>query len=531
MVVTGTEPAPAVPSPAGEVAADIEVEPRRFEIVGAALAVVVGVVLRFWTTSHLWLDEALTVDIARLPLGDIPSALRHDGHPPLFYFLLHGWISLFGEGDVAVRSLSGVFGVVSIPLAWYAGRRAGGRYTALAMVALLSLSPFAIRYATETRMYSMVMCLVFAGYLLISNALERTTPLRLVGIALVTGALLLSHYWAMWLIGSAVLVLAWRAWRRSGEDRKATIRVLIAVCVGGIFLVPWLGVMLDQSAHTGTPWAAPVRPAPMITYTLQDFGGGAFGEAQLFGLSVALLFVVGVFARGVDRRRLEIDVRTVPTVRREAMVIALTMAVASVAGYATHTTFATRYTAVILPLFLIVVAVGLARFLGPGARGCIAAFVLVLGIVGGVHSAVTDRSQTGEITDIIRAEAKPGDIVLICPDQLGPATHRLLPDDLGLQQLSYPTLGDPSLVDWRDYEKRNAAVDPVAVADQVVQRAHGAHNVWLVDSGSYKTLEGQCETVEQEFGTKLGPANIRVLEDGAKFFEHASLIQYPGIGP
>ena len=221
MVVTGTEPAPAVPSPAGLAATDIEIEPRGFEVIGAAVAVVIGVVLRFWTTSHLWLDEALSVDIARLPLGDIPNALRHDGHPPLYYFLLHGWMSLFGEGDAAVRSLSGLFGVLSIPLAWYAGRRAGGRYTALAMVALLSVWPFAIRYATETRMYSLVICLVFAGYLLISNALERTTVPRLIGIALVTGALLLSHYWAMWLIGSAVLVLAWRAWRRSGEDRKA----------------------------------------------------------------------------------------------------------------------------------------------------------------------------------------------------------------------------------------------------------------------------------------------------------------------
>ena len=531
MVVTGTEPAPAVPSPAGVVATDIEIEPRRFEVIGAALAVVIGIALRFWTTSHLWLDEALSVDIARLPLGDIPSALRHDGHPPLYYFLLHGWMSLFGEGDVAVRSLSGLFGVLSIPLAWYAGRRAGGRYTALATVALLSVWPFAIRYATETRMYSLVICLVFAGYLLISNALERTTAPRLVGIALVTGALLLSHYWAMWLIGSAVLVLAWRAWRRSGDDRKATVRVLIALCAGGIFLVPWLGVMLDQSAHTGTPWASPIRPAPMITYTLQDFGGGGFGEAQLFGIAIAVLFLVGVFARAVDRYRLEVDVRSVPTIRREATVVALTMLVASVAGYATRTTFATRYAAVILPLFLLVVAVGLARFLNPTVRGCIAAFVLVLGVVGGIKTAVTDRSQTGEITDVIKAEAKPGDIVLICPDQLGPATHRLLPDRLGLQQLSYPALSDPSLVDWRDYETRNAAADPVAVADEVVRRARGVHNVWLVDSGSYKTFEGQCETVEQEFGTKLGPASIRILEDGGKFFEHASLIQYPGPGP
>ena len=527
VTVTGTEPAAAVPSPAGEAATTQPIAPRPLELVGAAIAVVIGLVLRFWTTSHLWLDEALSVDIARLPVGDIPAALRHDGHPPLYYVLLHGWMSVFGEGNVAVRSLSGVFAVLALPLAWYAGRRIGGRAGAVACVALLSLSPFAIRYATETRMYSLVTLLVFAGYLLVANALERPTTARLCGIAAVTGALLLSHYWALWLIGATVLVLAWRAWRRSGDARRTTVRVLVAVMAGGIFFVPWLGVMLDQSAHTGTPWASPVRPAPMVTTTLQDFGGGGFGEAQLLGWSLGVIFLVGLFARPIDRLRLELDLRTVPMVRREAAVVTLTLAIAAAAGFATRTTFATRYTAVILPLFILVVAAGLTRFISPVARGCVAVLLLVLGVVGGVHSAVTDRSQSGQVTDVIRAEAQPGDVVLICPDQLGPAVHRLLPAQLGLQQLAYPTLTDPSLVDWRDYADRNAAVDATAVADEVIRRASG-HTVWLVDSGSYKTLEGQCEAVEQELGVKLGAASARIVEDGAEFFEHESLVQYPG---
>ena len=75
--------------------------------VGVGRCVAAGIVLRFWTRSALWLDEALTVDIARLPLHEIPEALKHDGAPPLYYYLLHFWISLFGQSNVAVRSLSG----------------------------------------------------------------------------------------------------------------------------------------------------------------------------------------------------------------------------------------------------------------------------------------------------------------------------------------------------------------------------------------------------------------------------------------
>jgi mannosyltransferase len=505
---------------------DPSLGPIEFAVV--AMSVVIGIGLRFWTRSHLWLDEALSVDIARLPVGDIPSALRHDGHPPLYYFLLHGWMALWGEGDTAVRSLSGVFAVLALPLAWFAGRRVGGRITAWAFVALLSLSPFAIRYGTETRMYSLVMLLVLAGYLLVANALERSSRPRLAGIALVVGALLLSHYWALWLIAASVLVLGWRVRQTTGDVRGRTIRVLVAVIVGGLFLVPWLGVMLDQSAHTGTPWASPVRPPTLVTTTLQDFGGGDFAEGLLLGWTLAALFVIGLVARSIDEYRLEVDVRTMPLVRREATVVGLTVAIATVAGYATRTTFATRYAAVLFPLFLLVAAVGLTRFVGVMARGAIAAALLLLGVVGGVHNAITDRTQVGKVADAIRAESHPGDVVVICPDQLGPSVHRLLPPSLGLIQLSYPRLDDPSLVDWRDYADRNRANAPIAIADAALARAGTAHSVWLVDDGGYNTYAGQCEAVEGEFGARLGPGRLLVVDDGDAFFEHASLFRFPG---
>ncbi|MEL7209416.1 MAG: glycosyltransferase family 39 protein, partial [Actinomycetota bacterium] len=118
------------------------------------LAVVaLGVIGRFAASTPLWLDEALSVNIAALPVGDIAEALRHDGHPPLYYFLLHGWIELFGTGDTAVRALSGVLSVLTLPVAFVVGRRRGGELVGWLTVLVLAASPYALRYATETRMY------------------------------------------------------------------------------------------------------------------------------------------------------------------------------------------------------------------------------------------------------------------------------------------------------------------------------------------------------------------------------------------
>jgi uncharacterized membrane protein len=505
-----------------------ETELSRRALGALAILVAIGLVLRFWTSSHLWLDEALTVDIARLPIRDIPAALRRDGHPPLYYVLLHGWMRVFGEGDTAVRALSGVLSVVALPLAWMAGRRAGGRQAAVAFVVLLALSPFAIRYATETRMYALVITLVLAGYLLVVGALERPSLVSSIGIALVTGALLLTHYWALWLVGATGLALVVRAWRGAPETRRASVRVLAALAGGGVLFLPWVGVLLAQSAHTGTPWAAAVRPTSLVTTTVQDFGGGDYAEGLLLGWALVGLFALGLLGRAVDRTRIELVLSTVPQVRREAIVVALTIALGASAGVATRTTFATRYAAVFLPLFLLVAAVGVTRFAAPVARGIVLAGVVVLGLIGGVHNVVTDRTQVGVVAAAIRAQAVPGDVVFICPDQLGPSVHRVLPDALGLHEVVYPTLAAPDFVDWRDYAARNAAADPTVVADQLAQSVSGAHAVWVVLSGGYKTYEGQCEAVLAELGVRLGSGRQLVAEDGDTFFEHAALFRFPG---
>ena len=69
------------------------------------------------------------MNIARLPLRRLPDALRHDGSPPLYYAMSHVWMRVFGTGDIAVRALPGLLGVITIPLAYLCGGRlrSGGK--------------------------------------------------------------------------------------------------------------------------------------------------------------------------------------------------------------------------------------------------------------------------------------------------------------------------------------------------------------------------------------------------------------------
>ena len=488
--------------------------------IGALVAI--GVVARFVQRSPLWLDEALSVNIARLPVSDLLEALWHDGHPPLYYLLLHYWMEVVGESDVAVRALSGVISVATLPLAWIAGRRLAGAAGARWALVLTALSPFAVRYGTETRMYALVMLLVLAGYLLLTDALERPTWGRLAGLTLISGLLLLSHYWAFYLIAAVGLLLVLRAWRRPA-DRSATVRVALAVAAGGLLFLPWIGGFLYQSAHTGTPWGSPFRPTAIVQTALIDMGGGTVTEASLYGSVVLALVLLGLFAVRSAGPTVELDVRTAPTVRWEVAVAVTVLAIGAVVGYATNATFQGRYAATIVPLVLLAVAVGLARL--PGAAALVAGGVAVgLSLFGIGWVNYYQRTQSAEVASAVRDRAEPGDVVVYCPDQLGPAFSREMPDDL--VEMAYPTLDAPTRVDWVDYAERNGAADPHEIAEDILAEADG-HGIFLVWMPDYNTFGTQCE----DLGAELATTESLVLGDDGRFFEPAFLFWRPAGTP
>ncbi|MFQ6100879.1 MAG: glycosyltransferase family 39 protein [Anaerolineae bacterium] len=79
-----------------------------------------------------------------------------DQHPPLYYLLLHFWLALFGDGEVAVRALSALLGTLTIPALYLLGRRLADEKVGLLAALLLAVSPFHVRFAQETRMYTLL---------------------------------------------------------------------------------------------------------------------------------------------------------------------------------------------------------------------------------------------------------------------------------------------------------------------------------------------------------------------------------------
>jgi uncharacterized membrane protein len=500
-------------------------------VLGAAAVLIAAIVLRFWAKSPLWLDEANTVSIAGLPLSRIPDALRHDGAPPLYYVLLHGWIRLFGTSDLAVRSLGGVIAVATFPFMWLAGRRVGGRAGAWVALLLLASSPFAVRYATEARMYSLVILLVVCGFLALSRVLERARPraLDLAAVTVITALLLYTHYWSVYLLLVVVALLAWRV-RTRPNDRTAHLWALFAIGAGCVLFLPWVPIFLTQVRHTGTPWAEPASFSAMVN-AISEFAGGKSSVGRGLGLTFFALTFLALFGMALDGHRIELDLRTRPRSRTLAIATAGTLALAIAVGYVTRSAFQGRYAAIVLPIFLLLIVLGMATLADRRVWTGVLTVAVVLGLAAAASNVTTDRTQAGQVAAAIRASAKPGDVVVYCPDQLGPSVSRLLPSDL--VQLTFPNDQPPQRVDWYDYASRNAAGQPAAYAQTLVAKAGPGHNIWLVWLSGYRTLDFKCEAVTTQLAS-LRPGTTQVVrpntnghDDLTGVYEQQALYRYP----
>lgn len=511
------------------------VEPAWVDL-GVALILIGGLVLRFVATSPLWLDETLSVNIAQIPFGDMAAALRRDGAPPLYYVALKGWIEIFGTSDLAVRALSGVFAVAAMPFVWLTGRRLAGREGAWLALVLIASSPFALRYATEARMYSLVVLLTAIGVVLLNAFLDQPTTPRMAGLMLVTGALVLTHYWALYLVAALLVVLALRA-ERAKPYESATVRfpsswAMVGIGTGLLAIVPWLPSFLYQVQHTGTPWAGALGPSTPVVAVL-SFGGTGSDASSVLGLGLVLLALIGAFGRRldprVDEKLLLLDLRGSTPGRNIGLLVLATLLLATAVGMVTRGAFQPRYAAVVLVPFLLLVALGASNIGAVKLRRGIVAVVAGLGLLVGTAGADQERTQAAEISAVLAARARANDLVVYCPDQLGPAVARRL-EGIGfgdrLRHATYPDLQRPSLINWVDYADRMKRSDPERIAQRVHQRAAG-FTVWLVWSSSYRAVSGKCGLLNAHLNN-VRPKWRNVLTASATGrAESANLTVYP----
>jgi 4-amino-4-deoxy-L-arabinose transferase-like glycosyltransferase len=229
----------------------------------------------------LWLDEANTVLIASRGFSAILDALGRDGNPPLFYFLLHVWMGVFGNSEAAVRALTLLFGIASLVAVHAAARSLfparGG--VALAAAALVAIGPLHVYYSQEARMYTLTPLLGVLALKTLHDALETGRARHFAAHAALLTAGLYTHNYFLFVapvLPLAALVAPGRLGRR-----RAFFAAAAASLAAALLYTPWVPVLLRQSASGVGAWIPAfwheTPPAAALLRSFEVMGvGGAY---------------------------------------------------------------------------------------------------------------------------------------------------------------------------------------------------------------------------------------------------------------
>lgn len=278
----------------------------------ATLVTALGAILSLIdiSESSIWHDEGYTLMLALMSPAQIIARTARDVHPPLYYLLLHYWVAVFGHSELAARSLSAVFLVAAVPLAYLLIRRLwsepAGRLAAL----FVACGPFLIRYSQETRMYALeALLLLLATYLLVRGAVSRRW-LWWAGYTVAMAAAFYTHYYAVFMVAVHWLYMAAQT-RRRPRRGLALPAWWVSNSVIVLLFLPWLPTAYHQYERVQASFWIPTATVATLPATFQEYFTFflIYNVPLWVGIIIGIatsIFVIGMMAwlyrRRPDRR-------------------------------------------------------------------------------------------------------------------------------------------------------------------------------------------------------------------------------------
>jgi len=380
---------------------------RRLELLLIPTAVAAMLVFVFVGIDRsIWLDEANSLSIASGGLSSIIERLKMDNNFPVYYILLHYWVRLAGDSELALRLLSGIFYVAAAVTVYLGGRSLfRGRRTALYASFCYLISTQAIHHAQNVRMYALLGWLSAASTVLFCGIFFREIHSRRhwMWYIAVNAIGALTHLWyAFVLLGQLAAVLLWR-------PRRLRAFLVAGAAAALPFLVLWSPALWAQLHNGATLWMPPFKPI-FVLHVLLDFYGGAAGLV-FYTVCAILIFYHS------------------PQSRRELADRALTRALTACAGVSLALPLAVsvfkpiywpgRYTIIGLAPFALLLGAALARSTARSALilFCYGTLVVVAAAqirFRGVNweSGLPDRQSDRSAVKFLLRLAKPGDVLI-----------------------------------------------------------------------------------------------------------------------
>ncbi len=351
-------------------------------------------------------DEAVAGLVAARPLGDVLHTVVLDrGGAPLHFILAHIALALDPSAE-ALRWISVVFALATVPLCYDLACLLAGRSAGLTAATLAATSQLLTVYGTFGRMYSLF---AFASALsadLFVRALER--PGRRTALAAAGAGLLplTVHPFGAFLVAAEAAAALW-VWR--ARDLRAALPV---IAVSALALPLLLADLRLSERYTPELGQDPAGGSSAGSAGLRALGGAAGGWGIVLAVFVVLA-AIGAFS--LVRRR--------PTFTAFACLVVsappVGLALAGAAGGISDR-LGPRHFVFMLPLWIVLVAAGVSRLSAALPLGTRFAALAAVGLAAALAPAAISEPRsisTGDATAVaapatwLRSHLSPGDVL------------------------------------------------------------------------------------------------------------------------
>lgn len=380
---------------------------REWLLLAVMIAAGIGLRLHGLTVHSFWVDEGESHHLATAP--DVWVALGATRHPPLYFWLLRGWIGVGGDAEAWLRGLSAALSCGALVAFGLAARWLFGRTSpaaAIGATALYAASAFHVWHGQELRVYAPLDLGTNVALAGLAWALAGGRPAGArVAIAVGTGVAAGAHYLGGLIVPALLVALA--IGRPAGWLGHAVTAIVAALAWVPVFaaLIPvQLDAPLGYTANLGLRAIAETPVRHLVT-ALADLPEAMRVVPYALGALVLTGFVSTALAASRTRERVAWI-----ALAWFAVPVGLALALCLVGP----SNFLPRYVLVASPGVALVTAFGLVR-LRPRALGVVA-LVASVGCVASVtvaHKRGNLREDFRAASAALRAAWRPGDRVTI----------------------------------------------------------------------------------------------------------------------
>ncbi len=376
---------------------------RRLGLAGLILAAAAALRLAALPRRWLWYDELLSANFAAHGLSEtLLNVLRFDVHPPLYYLQLSLWMT-FGKSDAWLMANSVFWSLVAIVLLLVLAGRRHGAVVGLWAAALLALSPAALAYADQVRMYPFIAALMILAWDAQERWLAEDRPL--IALVLVVTQLLVaySHAVGVLMLSGCVLMSGLRL-----LSRRDLPRLWRWIALESLVLALSAPALLIGTVHEVSHTTVPHPSALAATWVFLSTGAPHLGGGHLV-LAIIFLGALVVLAWTTPALRLDM-----------VALVAGPLAVAAAISYILKPVWLDRVFVPMIPLMALVLARGIAAPVAVRARTIAGAALVGAWLLIAVADPTWRPRGDGyrPAAQQLRASIRPGD-VLATRDQLG----------------------------------------------------------------------------------------------------------------